>query len=146
MKSLLTLMISCLLATLSCKKSTPIDSRNRDLKNIPLTELKSILAGTWLMKKKIDCGFAGCFTTNLPIGQEDIFSFLPEDSVKRVRGTDGAVMVYQKAVISKSTYDNSWYYEMRGGLEIWPIQELKNDTLLIGEYGFGEYGFLIRKR
>ena len=88
----------------SCKKNKDavVDTHNRTLINIPLDELKSILAGSWLLKKDIDCGVAGCFTTTYASGQEDIFSFLPQDSVKRVK-SNGTILVYDKAIISKSS-------------------------------------------
>ncbi len=140
------LAIMALFSYASCKKSIDpvVDTHNRTLVNIPLDELKSILAGNWLLKKKIDCGVAGCFTTIYPTGQEDIFSFLSQDSVKRVK-SNGTVLVYDKAIITKSSFDNAWIYDMYGGLVSWSFQEIKNDTLLIGHYGSGENGYLIKK-
>jgi hypothetical protein len=136
-------------ATLSCKKkSIPlpvIDSKNRTLINIPLEELKSLLAGNWFLTKKRDCGVAGCFNTTYNSGEEDLVSFLPQDSVKRVKA-NGVILVYDKASISKSTYDNSWVYEMAGGLQIWTFQEIKNDTLLAEfNQAQGRISYLIRK-
>ena len=124
---------------------TTIDPHNRTLINIPLGELKSILSGNWLLKKEKICGFAPCYDTIYNVGQEDILSFLPLDSVKRVKA-DATVLVYDKAVISKSSYDNSWVYSMAGGLRNWSFQEIKNDTL-IGriDWGQGSQSYLVKK-
>ena len=123
---------------------TIIDPHNRTLVNIPLDELKSILAGNWLLKKDIDCGVAGCFTTTFAAGQEDIFSFLPQDSVKRTKA-NGMVLVYDKAIITKSNFDNTWFYSMYGGLVGWSFQEIKNDTLVLNKAGLGSQSYLIKK-
>ena len=142
-------MIFTILLFVSCKKNTTttdpaIDYSNRSLINIPLAELKSILSGTWLLKKKVDCGVAGCFTTTFTNGQEDIFYFLPQDSVKRTKA-DGTIIVYDKAIISKTNPDNTWYYLMNNGLQSWEFFEIKNDTLLLNPAGMGSRSYLIKK-
>ncbi len=134
-----------LLSIVSCGDKpnvTTIDPHNRTLINIPLGELKTILAGNWLLIREIQCGVVGCFPINYPAGQEDIFSFLIQDSVKRAR-YNGIILVYDKAIISKSSSDNSWVYSMAGGLRTWSFQEIKNDTL-IARIDLGE-SYLVKK-
>ena len=148
MKQLLIIGLA-FIVLVSCKKKNTeqepiIDNRNRSLINIPLAELKSILSGTWLLKKRIDCGIAGCVTTTIANGQEDIFYFLPQDSVKRTNAS-GTVIVYDKAIISKTNPDNTWYYLMNNGLQSWEFFEIKNDTLLLNSAGLGSRSFLIKK-
>jgi hypothetical protein len=141
------LAIMALFSYASCKKSSDpvVDTHNRTLVNIPLEELKTILAGNWLLKKERICGFRPCYDTVYTFGQEDVFSFLPLDSVKRVKA-DATVLVYDKAVISKSSYDNSWVYTMYGGLRSWSFQEIKNDTLLATiDYSQGSVSYLVKK-
>lgn len=143
------LLTSAFLSIVSCNDKpnvTTIDPSNRTLINIPLDELKTILAGNWLLKKSRDCGVAGCFTSTYPAGQEDIFSFLQQDSVKRVRGINNVVLVYDKASISKSSFNNAWIYEMAGGLRNWVFIEIKNDTLLAEiDQSQGGISHLVRK-
>jgi hypothetical protein len=140
------LLVMTLFSYASCKKSSgpEVDTRNRTLINIPLDELKSILAGSWLLKKDIDCGVAGCFTTTYAVGQEDIFSFLPQDSVKRTKA-NGTILVYDKAIISKSSFDNAWIYEMAGGLTVWSFKRIANDTLILNKAGLGSETYLVKK-
>jgi hypothetical protein len=132
-----TLLIAMVLVlTTGCKKDkeeqNTTDPSNRTLINIPLAELRNILKGDWLLKKSSICGVAGCSYYNVPAGQENIFSFLPLDSVKQVSST-GTVLVYDKAVITQSGFDNAWVYQMsgNGGSSIkWEFTQIKNDTLL----------------
>lgn len=132
----------------SCKKSNPtnqIDPHNKSLSNIELPELKSILSGTWLLKRDYNCGIAGCNTTIYSSGQEDIFYFLPQDSVKRTR-TDGTIRVFDKAIISKTQPDNFWFYSMNGGITNWAFMSIKNDTLIAEiDGGGGSQSYLIKK-
>lgn len=140
------LALMALFVYASCKKSndSKIDPHNRTLVNIPLDELKSILAGNWLLKKDIDCGVAGCFTTTYAAGQEDIFSFLAQDSVKLVKA-NSTILVYDKAIISKTSLDNTWLYQMYGGLVAWEFQKIKNDTLILNKAGLGSESYLVKK-
>lgn len=147
MKPILILFFAiAILVVAGCKdKPETIDPHNRTLVNIPLTDLKNILAGNWLLKKEKICGFAPCYDTIYSIGQEDIFSFLPADSVKRIKA-DGTILVYDKAIISKSSLDSSWIYTMAGGLRNWKFSFLKNDTLVAAiDYSQGSISYLVKK-
>ena len=119
---------------------------NRTLINIPVDELKIILAGNWLLKKERICGFPGCTTTTFLSGQEDVLSFLPLDSVKHVRA-NGVIVVYDKAIITKANnYDSSWVYSMHGGFVAWSFQKIQNDTLImVRDGGGGSASYLIKK-
>lgn len=132
----------------SCNKNKPsnsIDPHNRSLENIDLNELKTMLSGTWLLKRDRNCGFAGCTTTIFPSGQEDIFYFLPQDSVRRIKA-NGTILVSDKAAISKSQPDNLWFYGMNGGLTSWAFMSIKNDTLIaVIDGGGGSESYLIKK-
>lgn len=113
--------------------------------NIELSELKTILSGTWLIKRDYNCGVVGCNTTIYSVGQEDIFYFLPQDSVKRTLA-NGSICVYDKAKILRSTPDNYWYYSMYGGLTSWAFLAIKNDTLIATIDGdVGSESLLVRK-
>jgi hypothetical protein len=82
------------LSIIGCKKKVvetevsstnpPILPVNRTLIGIPLDTLRNLISGSWLQKSEMICGGAGCNTTYSPIGQEDIVSFLSQDTVKKI--------------------------------------------------------------
>lgn len=143
--TLLFLLGFTLVLVYGCKdKPTVVDKRNRTLVNIPLAELKNILAGNWLLVKDYDCGVVGCTSTNIPFGQQDTYSFLQQDSVRQTK-PNGNVVVYDKAIISKTNIDNLWLYDMYGGLVSWAFLEIKNDTLILNKAGQGSQSYLVKK-
>jgi hypothetical protein len=134
------------LSIIGCKKKVvetevsstnpPILLVNRTLIGIPLDTLRNLISGSWLQKSEMICGGAGCNTTYSPIGQEDIVSFLSQDTVKKIR-PNGTLVIYDKAVISLSSYDNSWVYRMHGGLATLAFLRIANDTLILRPFGGG---------
>jgi hypothetical protein len=143
-----TLFTITILATIliSCRKTSvdpdiPITPQpkapiNRTLIGIPLDTLRNLINGSWLQKSEMICGGAGCNTTFSPIGQEDVISFLTQDTVKKIR-PNGTLVIYDKAIISLSSYDNSWVYRMHGGLAALAFLQIANDTLILRPNGGG---------
>lgn len=144
MKQLIIFFFAPIIITGCKEKPQPTDSHNRSLENIPFNELKTILSGKWLLKKDINCGFVGCYTTNFPAGQQDTFSFLQQDSVRQVKPNGTVVVVYDKAIIWKHPQDSVWVYEMYGGLVTWAFLNIKNDTLILRKSGGGSESSLVK--
>jgi hypothetical protein len=144
------LSVLALFIYLSCTKdkTQQEDPHNHSLLNVSLEKIKTTLYGNWLLKKSRICGFAGCTNQIFPNGQEDIFKFLPNDSVQRIKA-DGQILVNTKAVITKErhagTSDSIWVYEMYGGAIAWGFLEIKNDTLICPTTGVGGFDLLIKQ-
>lgn len=147
-----------LMLILSCKKNnnenvtpptvtpvTPVLPITRTLIGIPLDTLRKLLAGDWLQKTETICGGAGCNNTIYVSGQEDVFSFLTLDTLKKVKA-NGTLAIYDKATITVSTFDNSWVYKMHGGLSTLSFTQILNDTLILRPNGGGgSEGRLVKK-
>jgi hypothetical protein len=75
----------------------------------------------------------GCSCGSWPPG--DFVSFLPNDTVKRV--TNGITTIYEKAVISREYIfafnDTGYLFSMGGGFQLWAMDQIKNDSLVIDD-------------
>ncbi len=124
-------------------KPLVVDPHNKDLINVSLDELKATLPGNWLLTWETRCGFLPCYNIYYTAGQQDVFSFLPLDTVKRVTAS-GVTLVYDKATITRSTPDNIWFYSMAGGLRNWAFLKIRNDTLIAEiDYSQGSQCYLV---
>jgi hypothetical protein len=96
-----------------------------------LNEIRAAIAGTWEFKRACGCGFVGCSCGAWPAG--DFVSFLPDDTVKRV--TNGTITIYEKAVITRQYIyafnDTGYLFSMGNGYELWAMDMIKNDSLVI---------------
>ncbi len=143
------IFISCYKNKIEPKPIAPtnnIDPHNRTLIGISLDTLRKIIAGTWLQKSKTVCGVAGCFITNYATGQEDTYYFLTDDTVKRVK-PNGSVNIYDKAVITVSNFDSTWFYSLGSGTVSLNFYKINNDTLILDPLcgGCGSVSKLVKK-
>jgi hypothetical protein len=118
----------------SChKNSSDEDPHNHSLRKKSLDEIHATIAGTWQIKRACGCGFVGCFCNNWP--DIDYVSFLPDDTVKRV--ANGITAMYEKAVITREyiyAYNDTGYlFSKGGGFQLWAMDQIKNDSLLISD-------------
>jgi hypothetical protein len=131
-----------------CKKNkTEVseDPSNHSLRQKSIEQIRAEVKGNWEIKRIWGCGgFAGiCGSANV---SNDFVSFLPNDTVKRVK--NGMTTIYERANVMKrysSDYKDSVYmFEMSGGFYLWTMHEIKNDSLIITEGFINNYS-LIRK-
>jgi hypothetical protein len=127
-----------LLTITACGKNSiddPIveDPHNHSLRKKTLDEIKAEIKGEWVFKRACGCGFLGCSCNAMQAG--DNLFFLTNDTVKRV--TNGIVNIYEKATITRrylnAFNDSAYVYNLGGGIQMWAMDEIKKDTLVIAE-------------
>jgi hypothetical protein len=133
----LLLVVFGLFVSSSCHKNSERNIHVVNLLDKSLDEIRAEIAGTWKVQYDSSNGIAGP-QKGIPMnGNYEIFSFLPNDTVKINK--NGTILVYEKATISKEpsfSYPFEVYiYRFGGGAFAWTMDQKRNDTLVI-EAGF----------
>ncbi len=109
------------------------DPHNHSLRKKTLDEIRNEIRGSWEFKRSCGCGFLGCNCNIMPTG--DYLYFLSNDTVKRV--TNGVINIYEKALITRKYLnafnDTGYVYSIGGGLQMWAMDEIKKDSLVMAD-------------
>ena len=125
----------------SCKKDVEIKG-TRDLKNLPLPELKNFLSGKWRLHYFEDYTFFGLVVNKVPDSNRAYLVFYPVDSIRR-EATPSNIVIREKLIYkyemlpgmeSLSTYVLFFDQDFFGYRNKWTADYLKNDTLVFANY------------
>jgi hypothetical protein len=158
-KTLIILAAAFLFLVCSCRKNkTAEDPHNHSLLGKSVNEIRASTAGKWQLQRStvfICPLLPPCFedAKSYPQGTGDLIYFLQGDSIKRTKFDGTVVHFNEKASLKKvlnpltpANPDSVFAFCIQSASTnlSWVIKELKNDTLVINNWG-NEFLFLTRK-
>jgi len=137
LKLIFVAFISFLLIQAACRKDKTIDPHNQNLRDKTIDYIRAKISGDWYLEYGIICGINGCQPSYSSPGQQDIVSFLANDTIRQTDHMGQIIYFKEKTIVYRicdpNYLDSVFVFQFQNSSRAWNMQQIKNDTLVVND-------------